>query len=359
VSDLNIQLRLQKASFELNIDTVLPGSGIHGIFGASGSGKTTLLRCLAGLESQAVGRIEIGEERWLDSQRQLFVPTWKREVGYVFQEASLFPHLNVLGNLKFGLSRAKTPAAQVALNEAIDLLGLDRLLERHTSELSGGERQRVAIARALATRPKLLLLDEPLSAVDQSRKNDIYPWIEKLTSELKIPILLVTHAIEEIARLTQHLVILERGQVLCAGSTLDLMSSLDTPFDFGDQTSVLFKGQVLEISSEWNLAKIAFEQHGLWIENQNFSLHQMIKVRLLAKDVSLSLSKPQDTSIQNLLACKITGLDHAHSASQCLVQLQCGSSHLLAKITKKASIHLQLGVGMQLWAQVKSVAIAQ
>ena len=152
-------------------------------------------------------------------------------MGYVFQEASLFPHLNVLGNLKFGLSRAKTPAAQVALNEAIDLLGLDRLLERHTSGLSGGERQRVAIARALATRPKLLLLDEPLSAVDQSRKNDIYPWIEKLTSELKIPILLVTHAIEEIARLTQHLVILERGQVLCAGSTSDLMSSLDTPFD--------------------------------------------------------------------------------------------------------------------------------
>jgi len=154
-------------------------------------------------------------------------------------------------------------------------------------------------------------------------------------------------------------VILERGQVLCAGSTSDLMSSLDTPFDFGDQTSVLFKGQVLEISSEWNLAKIAFEEHGLWIENQNFSLHQTIKVRLLAKDVSLSLSKPQDTSIQNLLACKITGLDQAHSASQCLVQLQCGTSHLLAKITKKASIHLQLGVGMHLWAQVKSVAIAQ
>ena len=356
--ELNIQLLLERASFELNIQTRLPAKGIHGILGASGSGKTTLLRCLAGLESHAIGRIDIGEKCWLDSQRKIFVPTWQREVGYVFQEASLFPHLNVLGNLKFGVTRVKTTAAQSALNEAIDLLGLEHLLKRHTAELSGGERQRVAIARALATRPKLLLLDEPLTAVDQNKKNEIYPWIEKLKSELNIPILFVSHSIEEIARLTQHLLILEKGQVLCLGPTIDLMSSLETPFDFGDQTSVLIMGQVHDIETQWNLAKISFEQHHLWVENRNFSLHQMIQIRILAKDVSLSLYQPQDSSIQNTLACTITGVQQNLNAHQSLVQMECGSSKLLAKITKKAFASLNLTVGTPLWAQVKTVALA-
>jgi len=224
--------------------------------------------------------------------------------------------------------------------------------------LSGGERQRVAIARALATKPQLLLLDEPLTALDQNKKDDIYPWMEKLANELRIPMIFVTHSVDEIARLTQHLMIIEKGQVLALGPTLELMSSIDKAANFGEQTGSLVLAKVQSLDEQWQLAKISFDNQVLWIDRGHLTCGETIKLRILARDVSLSLEKPIGSSIQNALACTIIGIDKEFTPSQCLIQLQCGSSKLLAKITRRSFEKLNLALGTDLWAQVKAVAIA-
>ena len=362
MSELNMNVTLNKGAFTLEVNAQAPEKGILGIWGESGSGKTTLLRCLAGLERQTKGVIEIGNQKWLDTEKNHFLPTWQRDLGYVFQEASLFKHLSVFKNIEFGFKRTspKAPAFQQKKNardESIELLGLEHLLGRFPHELSGGERQRVAIARALATGPKLLLLDEPMSALDQNKKDELYPWIEKLTHELHIPIVLVSHSIEEIARLTQHLLILQKGRVLAQGVTADVLSSIQTPYDFGEHASSVLSATVEEIDPQWRLARITFDQHDLWIESRSFEIGQTLKARILAKDVSLSLHRPAQSSIQNFLDCKITGKRDLPHSSQCLVQLQCGNQVLMAKITQRAFAHLELKLGQQVWAQIKSVAM--
>ena len=358
MTEITVQLHLKRAGFELKVDAQLPSSGIVGILGKSGSGKTTLLRCLAGLEKDATGLLRVDQQCWLDTSKQHFTPAWRREIGYVFQESSLFTHLSVLNNLKFGVTRFMSKAPHRAMQEAIELLGLERLLNRHPSELSGGERQRVAIARALATEPKLLLLDEPLSSLDQMRKNEIYPWMDQLAHELHIPMIFVTHSLEEITRLTQYLMVIEEGKIQSMGPTIDVMSSIHNTYDFGEQTGSMLMATVQSLEEEWHLAKLSIGDQVLWIENRNFSCGDTLQLRILAKDVSLSLNKPQGSSIQNAMACTILDVNTESTTSQCLVQLQCGSHKLLANITKRSFANLKLAVGMELWAQVKSVAIA-
>jgi len=226
-----IQLRLQLArpAFNLSVDLRIPAQGITAIYGASGSGKTSLLRCVAGLEKPTHSKIQIVEETWQDDERGLFIPTWKRSIGYVFQEASLFEHLNVQRNLEFGLQRVHSEEAQSMLNKAIELLELKTLLNRKPQALSGGERQRVALARALATAPKLLLLDEPLASLDIPRRLEIFPWLETLRDELHIPMFYVTHAIEEVMRLANQVIVLEQGQVTAFDAPETLLSHLN-PF---------------------------------------------------------------------------------------------------------------------------------
>jgi len=202
---LHIRLRLTRADFQLGVDLTLPSSGITVLFGPSGSGKTSLLRCVAGLERPEQARISIGSEVWQDDAAGVYLPTWQRDLGYVFQEASLFEHLNVRQNLHFGLKRTRKPGAEQALAHALELLGIGHLLHRQAGTLSGGERQRVAIARALATQPRILLLDEPLAALDIARRHEILPWLEKMRDELSLPMLYITHSADELARLADHL----------------------------------------------------------------------------------------------------------------------------------------------------------
>jgi len=213
LNDHHIQLELARPEFKLSVDLNLPAKGITAIYGASGSGKTSLLRCVAGLEKPNQCVIEIAGQYWQNDTKNIFLPTWQRSIGYVFQEPSLFAHLTVQQNLEFGLKRVKTQTAQSALNTAINLLELGLLLKRKPHALSGGERQRVSIARALATSPLLLLLDEPLASLDIPRRLEILPWLETLRDELHIPMLYVTHAIEEVLRLADHVVVLEQGKV--------------------------------------------------------------------------------------------------------------------------------------------------
>ncbi len=223
-SSLQLRLSLRRGAFELRIELALPAHGITVFFGPSGSGKTSILRCVAGLE-ESHGTVVIGNETWQDSPAGTFMPTWTRDLGYVFQEASLFEHMNVSENLNFGIKRVKKPHTKDALDFAIKLLGIEHLLDRPIQGLSGGERQRVAIARALATQPKILLLDEPLASLDLARRQEILPWLEGLHKELKIPVLYVTHSMQELTQLADYVVLMNKGAVQLHGPIADIFSN--------------------------------------------------------------------------------------------------------------------------------------
>ena len=213
---LSVTLSLARPDFSLEVELELPARGITVLFGPSGAGKTTILRCIAGLE-RARGHVVIGDRCWQDSAKGIFVPTWRRALGFVFQEASLFDHMSVAANLSYGVERVCVPQAQDALSQAVSLLGISHLQGRSTASLSGGERQRVAIARALATQPEILLLDEPLASLDYARKQEVLPWLERMHQELSTPIVYVTHSVEEAKGLADLVVVLENGRVTSRG----------------------------------------------------------------------------------------------------------------------------------------------
>jgi molybdate transport system ATP-binding protein len=354
-----IRLQLVRGDFTLAVDLALPASGITAVFGPSGCGKTTLLRCVAGLEHAPEGRVEVEGEVWQDDAQGVFVPTWRRPLGYVFQEASLFDHLDVRGNLAFGARRAASREA-ISLDAVIALLGLAPLLARRPAQLSGGERQRVAIARALATQPRILLLDEPLASLDLARRREILPWLEKLRDELRIPMLYVTHAADEVARLADTLVLLDQGRVAAAGPLAATLARLDLPHLLGDETGALLQGTVRALDTRWHLAEIAFEGGALWLADSGLAVGQPARVRVLARDVSIALRPPEGTSIQNVLRCEVRGIAAGASPSQAMVQLACrGGTLLLARITARAVDQLALAPGMAVWAQVKSAALVR
>ena len=354
-----VRLWLARPGFRLEADLLLPGRGITALFGPSGSGKTTLLRCVAGLERAQGALVRIAGQVWQDDSQALFLPTWQRSLGYVFQESSLFDHLDVRGNLEYGQRR--TPArkeAAIALAAAIDLLGIGNLLQRRPQQLSGGERQRVAIARALATQPLLLLLDEPLASLDYARRRDILPWLERLRDELHIPMLYVTHAAEEVARLADTLVVLDQGRIVASGPAAEVLVRIDGPTVLGEDVGALLEGCVRERDERWHLARVEFSGGSLWLRDGGQPVGQRVRLRVLARDVSIALRQPHGSSIQNLLPCRVVAIAPEAHPSQVLVQLACGESLLLARVTARAADALSLTPGMDVWAQVKSVALA-
>lgn len=355
----HIQLTLQRPDFSLQLDVALPATGITALFGASGSGKTSVLRCVAGLECPSGALIRMGGAVWQDDSAGLFVPTWRRALGYVFQEASLFEHLDVSGNLRFALQGRAGAERVAALDAAIELLGIGALLKRHNHQLSGGERQRVAIARALVLQPKLLLLDEPMASLDYARRQDILPWLERLRDQLHIPMLYVTHAIDEVARLADTLVVLRAGQVAAYGPVAEVLNRLDSPFSQGDDQAALLPGNVLERDAKWGLIRVGFEGGSLWLRDSGLAIGKAVRLRVLARDVSIATCKPEHTSIQNLVPCTVRAMVADTHPSQMLVQLDVGGSTLLARITARAADALALAPGASVWAQVKSVALVQ
>ncbi|MBC7804061.1 MAG: molybdenum ABC transporter ATP-binding protein, partial [Candidatus Parcubacteria bacterium] len=250
VNGLHARVRLARREFALSADFHAPGSGITALFGASGSGKTTLLRCIAGLERAPEGVISFDDECWQDEAKDIFVPPHRRACGYVFQEASLFPHLSVRRNLEYGEKRVPTGRRRLAFDQTVDLLGVAPLLGRRTENLSGGERQRVAIARALLVSPRLLLMDEPLASLDANRKGEILYYIERLRDELKLPILYVSHAVDEVVRLAGHVILLANGSIAAAGSVQDTIGR--------DQGGAVIDAIVAEQDLEWGLARLEF-----------------------------------------------------------------------------------------------------
>lgn len=356
MASLHIQLQLQRPRFQLDVDLDLPAEGITVLFGASGSGKTTLLRAVAGLE-RAHGRVALGETLWQDSTQQFFRPTWQRALGYVFQEASLFPHLSVQENLRFGVERTRRAGAEPALAAAIELLGIGSLLSRTTDALSGGERQRVAIARALATQPELLLLDEPLASLDWARRQEILPWLERVHRALRMPVLYVTHAADELTRLADHVVLLGDGQCQAQGHLTELLRTPALAHALGDEAGVVVAATVAERDATYHLARYTFDGGEVWGRDAGLALGSPLRLRLLARDVSLSTQAEEASSIQNRLAGVIIAVEDDTHPSQVRVHVRCGQSVVLARLTRRAHDQLGLHLGQQVWCQVKSVAL--
>ena len=353
---IDARFALDYPGFALDLDVALPGRGFTALFGPSGSGKTSCLRAVAGL-LRARGRLVVQGEVWQDDARQVFVPTHRRSLGYVFQDAALFPHLSVHGNLLYG--RARVPAAQqrVDFDQAVALLGLEPLLGRSPSSLSGGERQRVAIGRALAASPRLLLLDEPLASLDLKRRAELLPYLLALQSQLDIPALYVSHAPEEVAQLASHLVLLERGRVLASGPTSELMTRLDLPLAQGDTAQAVLHGEVLAHDPAAHLMRVGFAGGELLLPAARASVGTKRVVRVPARDVSLTLSRHADTSILNILSATVLAVAD-DTPGHAMVRLQVGAVVVLARITRQSAQALALRPGLPVFAQIKGAAIS-
>ena len=358
MEDMNARFRVEWPGFLLDVDLTLPGRGVTALFGHSGSGKTTLLRCIAGLERVRQGFLSFNGRVWQD--QKTWVPPHRRPMGYVFQEASLFAHLSVLDNLRYGMKRATTQRS-TSLDEAAELLGINHLLGRNTATLSGGERQRVAIARALATGPRLLLMDEPLAALDAERKAEILPYLERLHRELALPVVYVTHAMDEVARLADHLVLIRDGQVEAAGPLVELMARTDLRLSRQDDVGVVLEARVVEHDPAHGMTRIGFNGTTLWVGEAAAPPGARVRARVLARDVSVTRQRPGETSILNVLPVLLQGIQRERATA--LLQLRVGGGTsapawtLLARITSKSVDALGLQPGDALHAQVKAVAL--
>jgi molybdate transport system ATP-binding protein len=356
MSGIHARFNIIRPNVALHVELDLPASGVSALFGASGSGKTSCLRAIAGLDRIADGYLEVNGEVWQDESKKHFLPTHQRPLAYVFQEASLFEHLTIRQNIDYGFKRTPVAQRKISLEQAIDLLGIEHLLACRVNTLSGGERQRVAIARALAVSPQLLLMDEPLAALDSQRKNDILPYLERLQHELAIPIIYVSHSLDEVARLADYVVLLEQGRVEAQGVTVDLMTRLDLSLAHGDSAEALINATVVEIDAEYHLACVEFSGGRLSLLNQQVMIGQTVKVRIQARDVSLTLAQQSDTSILNIIP--VTVMDIADdSVGQVMVGLDANGTRLLARITRKSAVLLNLAPHQSLYAQIKGVAI--
>lgn len=354
MNGIQARFRLDWPGFSLDVDLDLPARGVSALFGHSGSGKTTLLRCIAGLERAPQGRLTVNGEVWQDDG--YWLPTHQRPLGYVFQEASLFPHLTVMGNLRYGLRRNSGPQC-VSLDHAIELLGIGHLLARKPDQLSGGERQRVGMARALALSPRLLLMDEPLAALDLKRKQEILPYLERLHRELDIPVVYVSHAPDEVARLADHIVVMEAGRAVATGPLTDTLARLDLPIQLGEDAGVVLDAVVAERDAAWHLARVEFPGGSLWVRDGGHALGQAVRVRILARDVSIALQRTSHTSIQNCLSAVVDEIADDHHPALSLIRLQVGRLPVLARLTRKAAVGLGLLPGLPVWAQIKAVAL--
>ena len=354
------------AGFSLDLDIAFPDRGVTVVFGASGSGKTSLLRSLAGLEPGVTGRLSFAGTDWLSGKGQL--PAHKRRIGYVFQESNLLPHLDVEHNLRFGMKRLArhgvAPPGAGEFSALLELLGIGGLLGRYPGELSGGERQRVALARALLLRPQMLLLDEPLASLDKARRQELLSYLERIKSDYSLPIVYVTHSVDELVRLGDHMLVLESGRCVASGPVLTTMSDLGFARELGDDAGSAFEGRVSEIASTWSQTRVAIHGGSLWLSDRGYQVGQTLRFRVLARDVSLSLSEQVDTSILNRLPATIEAIHPDRDQSMSLVSLRLGepgktgpAQALLARVSRRSVIELQLEPGLCVWAQLKAVAI--
>ncbi|WP_374341280.1 molybdenum ABC transporter ATP-binding protein [Methyloversatilis sp.] len=356
---MEARLALHRRDFSLDVDLRLPGRGISALFGPSGCGKTTLLRALAGLE-RAQGRIALDGELWQDDAARFCVPAHRRAIGYVIQDAGLFPHLSVRANLEYGRRRSGEAARRAPLAPVIDLLGIGALMDRRPDTLSGGARLGVAIARARPPRPRLLLMDEPLAALDAGRKAEVLPYIEALHDELAMPVVYVSHSLEEVTRLADHLVMMQDGRVRAEGALGDVLARSEQPLSLGGEAGVVLDATVGACDTSWHLARYdVSEGCRLWARDHGMAAGRRVRLRVLARDVSLARSAAHASSIGNQLPGVIESIGEDEHPGLALVCVRIGGAALLARLTRRSVHTLGLHAGLSIWAQVKSVALLE
>jgi molybdate transport system ATP-binding protein len=358
---IRAQFRGTIGKFALDAGFTAPAKGVTALFGPSGCGKTTVLRCIAGL-LHINGVCEIDGEVWQD-ENGAFLPTHKRPLGYVFQEASLFQHLSVRRNLLFGAPRDNRDGTKggIVFDEVIELLGITGLLDRSPRNLSGGERQRVAIGRALLSQPKLLLMDEPLSALDRATKNEILPFLERLRDHLNLPVVYITHDIAEVERLADQMVLMEKGRVIGVGPLEDLQSDPSLPLAAARDAAVSFNGTVQSSDETYGLVTLKLRGGVLTVPAPAAPVGERRRIRVIASDVSLTREASAPSSILNVLPARVVSTKPVDS-SEIIVVLALGQdgtgARLLSRVTRKASEALGLADGASVYAQVKAVALA-
>ncbi|MBL4608748.1 MAG: molybdenum ABC transporter ATP-binding protein [Pseudomonadales bacterium] len=352
---ISASFNLQRDQFTLNAEFTAPMSGVTALFGSSGSGKTTVLRCLAGLEKQASGFLKVGDKVWQDEHH--FVPTHKRPIGYVFQESNLFEHLSITENLTYGMKRTPVESRRIDFNEAVELLGIKAFLARKPAQLSGGQRQRVAIARALLTSPQLLLMDEPLASLDLEGKADILPYLERLHDELKLPIIYVSHAPDEVVRIADRMVLMKQGEVLAQGDINELLTRTDLPLAHLEEACAVVSGKVVKHNKEFHLSYLALSGGTVAVSYKDLPIGHSVRVRILARDVSLALNPVEGTSITNVFPVRICAIDSTKDPAKKLITLGMGGDKIIATITALSTSLLNIEVDKIMYAQVKSVAL--
>lgn len=352
---LEVDIRVGFAGFSLQVAQGFALSGVTAIFGRSGSGKSTLLRVIAGLETRAQGRVALAGEVWQDGARRM--PPEKRGVGYVFQDTRLFPHLSVAGNLQFALKRARGLGGP-GLDDVVAALDLGPLMARSPAALSGGERQRVAIGRALLTAPKILLMDEPLAALDEARKSEILPYLERLRDSGRVPVLYVSHSMAEVARLATDVVLIEAGRITASGPAAMILSDPATAPGLGlREAGALLTARVAAQEND-GLTRLEASTGPLWLPRVAAPVGAQVRLRILAQDVMLATRRPEGISALNILPAVVESL-RIGDGPGALIRLTVGGDILLARITRRSVAALGLAPGTAVFAVLKAVSVAQ
>jgi len=353
---LQASIRKRLGTFLLDAAFEMPTPGVVALFGRSGCGKTTLVNVLAGLIAPDEGRITLDGRVVLDTARRLSVPAERRRIGYVFQDARLFPHLRVGANLHYARRRARAPAV-IDFDAVVQLLGLAELLGRRCHELSGGERQRVAIGRALLCQPQLLLLDEPLAALDAARREEVLPYLEALRDQLTIPMVYVSHHFEEVLRLATHLVVMADGRVAAQGELAAMSLRPELREIIGpDAVGAIVAGEIRSVDAVTGLASVAIGTGELRVRADGHAAGARLRVQVLARDVIVATREPHALSVRNCLPGVVTALTHDTGDAD-LVTIDIGGAQLIARITRAATRELDLVGGMRVWALIKAVSM--
>ncbi len=356
---LDLDFKLVRGGFDLAISEVLTLDGVTVLFGPNGSGKSMTLRTIAGLETGASGTVRFDDTDWLQSNTGTFVPPHLRPVAHVFQDARLFSHLDVAGNLAFAQRRAKGNGPAVSRDNVIDIFDIAHLLQRMPHGLSGGERQRVAMARALLTRPRLVLMDEPLSALDVQRRAQALSFIEQIPEQFKVPVIYVTHQIDEVVRLANQLVLIAGGRIEASGSSAELMSRLDLPpFTGRFEAGSIIEAKVKRQNTEFALTELEIAK-GLQIEVPylDFPDGETVRLRIRARDVSVALSKPKGMSLRNVLPARVEEVQEEADTAFAEVRLSVGEQSVRARISRASAQDLKLKPGKSVYAMVKATAL--
>lgn len=354
---LVVELQKTRGAFHLDVAFQAPTPGLIALFGRSGCGKSTVVNLISGLLAPHAGSVRLNDTVLFDSRQRIDVPVERRRVGYVFQDSRLFPHFDVLGNLRYGEKRAPLADRRIGLEEIIELLGLGALLKRRPRQLSGGERQRVALGRALLSQPRLLLLDEPLASLDLARREELLPYLESLRDRLWIPMVYVSHQFDEVLRLATHVVLLEAGRVAAQGDLTAVSRAPGLRAIVGaDSIGAVVEGDVSAVDPATGLARLRIGDNEMSVQANGLQAGRRARAQVLARDLILAIEPPRGLSVRNTLRGTVVGISPDDAQTQ-LIEIDIGGAIVLARVTAEASRDLGLSVGRSLWVLVKAVSL--